>query len=441
MSCRRNLDSELAAIQEGANTTGPRYWRSLEGLSNTEEFRQLMQREFPSLLPQGFDALTRRKFLTLMGASLALAGLQGCSVRPAPSTQIVPYVRPPEEIVPGRPLFYATSMTLDGGSVGLLIETHMGRPTKVEGNPEHPASLGATSPIHQASVLSLYDPDRSQIVRYLGQPRTWEDAAAAIKLAIEKQRGRRGAGFRVLTETVVSPTLANQLQSLLTQLPQAKWHVWEPVNGDSANQAARSAFGEVVSPRYDFTRADVVVALDADFLTSGPAFLRYASDFIQRRRVPAAKDAVRQAMMSRLYSVETAVTCTGAKADHRLAVQSHQIKTLARTLAAKLGVTAGASTAENHDKWIAAVARDLQQNRGKSLVIAGDSQPPAVHLLAHAINERLGNVGRTVEYTLPVDARPVNRLDSLRELCEEMQSGAVECLLVLSSNPALDCAG
>ena len=173
-----------------------------------------MQREFPEQAVIWPDSLSRRQFLTLMGASLALAGLSGCSVKPAPSGELVPYVRPPEDAVPGRPLFFATTMAFAGSAVGLLVESHAGRPTKVEGNPDHPASRGATDIFHQASVLTLYDPDRSQTVTQLGQTRTWGEALSAIRDAMQKQRRQRGAGLRLLTETIVSPTLARQIEEL-----------------------------------------------------------------------------------------------------------------------------------------------------------------------------------------------------------------------------------
>ena len=221
-----------------------------------------------------------------MGASLALAGLSGCSVRPAPSVDLAPYVRAPEEVVPGKPLFFATAMTLGGMAVGLLVESHLGRPTKIEGNPDHPASLGATDLFHQASVLTLYDPDRSQTVTHLGQTRTWDEALDVHpRRPCNSSAARRGAGLRLLTETVVSPTLGQQLHDLLKAFPEAKWHQYEPLNRDMAFRGAQLAFGRPVNTYYDFTKADVVLSLDADFLTCGPGNLRYVADFMSRRRV------------------------------------------------------------------------------------------------------------------------------------------------------------
>jgi Fe-S-cluster-containing dehydrogenase component len=383
------------------------------------------------------DPLSRRQFLTLMGASLALAGLSGCSVKPAPSADVVPYVYPPEGVTPGRPLFFATTMTMAGSAVGLLVESHEGRPTKVEGNPNHPASRGATDIFHQASVLTLYDPDRAQTVTNLGQTRTWAEALAAFGPVIEKLRQKRGAGLRFLSETIISPTLAEQIEKLLKELPEAKWHVYEPIHRDNALHGAEMAFGEPVSAVYDFSKADVVLSLDADFLQCGPGSLRYAADFMDRRRVRTTENDAAGAQMNRLYVVETAVSCTGAKADHRLALRPGEIAGLALALAVRLDA-AGGNTSPEHEKWVAAVAKDLESHRGRCLVLAGDRQPSIVHLLAHVLNDHLGNVGKTVTYTAPVDARPGCRTQSLRELVQDMEQGRVECLVMLGGNPVYD---
>jgi molybdopterin-containing oxidoreductase family iron-sulfur binding subunit len=452
MNPRKNLSGELDdlwARLDGAR--GRKYWRSLEELADSEAFQELMCREFPeqaSAWPQG---LSRRQFLTLMGASLALAGVSGCSVRPAPVGTIVPYVRPPEEVVPGKPLFFATSMTLGGSAVGLLVESHLGRPTKVEGNPHHPASLGATDVYCQASVLGLYDPDRSQTVTRLGKTSTWDNALAALRGALKAQGDRRGAGLRLLTETVVSPTLAGQVDSILKAFPEAKWHQYEPLARDGARRGAELAFGEVVSAVCDFRKADVVVSLDADFLGCGPGSLRHVADFMSRRRVRTSAEAARQARMNRLYVVETALTSTGSKADHRLALPAGEIEAVARALAPELqvpGAPAAPELPEHVRTWVRHVAGDLRfldpepggkrdkaRPRGTTLVVAGDRQPAEVHLLAHVVNHHLGNAGRTVTYTAPVEARPVDQLQSLRELVEDMDGGRVELLVILGGNP------
>ncbi len=425
---------DLAAIRARlAGTQGKTYWRSLEELAETEEFREFLHREFPRQASEWADPVGRREFLILMGASLALAGLNACTGQP--DEKIVPYVRAPEQIVPGKPLFFATAMPLRGFANGVLVESHMGRPTKVEGNPRHPASLGATDAFAQASVLTLYDPDRSQVVSKAGGISTWDAFLAAFGLELDRQRASKGAGLRVLTETVTSPTLAHQLRALRARFPLATWHRYEPVARDAALAGARLAFGQDVDTHYRLDRAEVILALDADFLGCGAASLRYARDFAAKRRVRA-----RQARMNRLYTVESTPSITGAIADHRLPLKAGQIEGLARAVAQGMGVqgaSVGAPVPSRVEAgWVAAVVRDLKRHRGSSIVVAGESQPPAVHALAHAMNDLLGNVGNTVIYTDPVEANPVDHLESLRELARQMEAGRVEVLVILGGNPA-----
>jgi MoCo/4Fe-4S cofactor protein with predicted Tat translocation signal len=438
MSMRKDLAAELAEVEktlEGAS--GRQYWRSLDELAGTAAFQKLMRREFPQQADVWPDSLSRRHFLTLMGASLALAGLSGCSVKPAPLGKIVPYVQPPRTIVPGEPLFFATAQPLPGGAVGLLVESHMGRPTKIEGNPEHPASLGATSVYHQASILTLYDPDRSQTVTYQGRARAWTEAAAALRSALDNERKDGGAAIRILSEPIMSPALARQRTRFLKAFPKAKWPVYEPLPQDARLEAIRLAFGPDLDCHYDFKKADVVLSLDADFLGSEPGNLRSIADFMSRRRMPTAGAESAQATMNRLYCIETDVTCTGAKADHRLAVRAQDIEGLARAIAAKVGVMAGNSSEADgpHAKWVAAVAKDLQSHRGRAVVVAGRRQPVAVHLLAQAINQRLGALGQTVLFSRPATDGPPARLDALRELADEMRQDRVRLLIILDANP------
>ncbi len=442
MNPRKDLPPKLAVLQQRlGDARGKQFWRTLEEAADTEAFQELLRQEFPEqpLPPPG---LSRRRFLTLMGASLALAGLGGCSVRPAPSGTMVPQARAPETYVPGRPLFFATAMSLNGSGVGLLVESHMGRPTKIEGNPNHPASLGATDPFHQASILTLYDPDRSQTVTHLGRTDTWQDAVAALRGVTQRHRSRDGAGLRLLTEPVASPTLGEQARAFLRAFPQAKWHQYEPLARDNAHRAATLAFSEPVNTYYRFHNlergdrlADVVLALDADFLTYGPGHLRYTAEFMAGRRVRTTGAGAGQTQMNRLYMVEPSVSCTGAKADHRLAVTASEVEMIARAIAARLDVPGLSRDAGPHGHWVDAVARDLRRHGGHSVVLAGDRQPPAVHLLAHAMNHRLGNVGATVFHTDPVLTDPVDTSASLAELVEDMHRGLVESLVILGGNP------
>jgi molybdopterin-containing oxidoreductase family iron-sulfur binding subunit len=250
-----------------------------------------------------------------MGASLALAGVTACTRQPEEA--IVPYVRQPEEIVPGKPLFFATAMPFAGSGVGLLVESHEGRPTKIEGNPEHPSSLGATDLFAQAAILGLYDPDRSQTISHLGEIRTFDSFAAAMQTVLAAQQGSKGAGIRILTETVASPTLGAQMQEFLTQFPQAKWVQWEPFGRHNAREGSRLAFGEYADPQYAIERADVILSLDADFLCAGNGGLKHARAFASRRRIEGER-----AELSRFYAVESTPTNSGSKADHRLPLRA-----------------------------------------------------------------------------------------------------------------------
>jgi MoCo/4Fe-4S cofactor protein with predicted Tat translocation signal len=435
---RKTAGLDLAAIRARlAAAQGPQYWRSLEEVAMTEEFQEFLQREFPHQASEWQDGVSRRRFLQLMAASLALAGVSACA--PAPAEKIMPYVRAPEEVIPGRPLYYATAMPFSGFALGVLAESHMGRPTKIEGNPQHPASLGATHAFAQGSVLSLYDPDRSQAVTYAGRISSWGTFLGAMTRALDEQRRQEGRGLRILTETVISPTLAHQLQELLGRFPKAKWHQYEPVNHSNAWEGARLAFGTYVEPQYRFDEAAVILSLDADFLSCEPGSVRYAHDFALRRRVWQG-----QTTMNRLYVVESTHSTTGAMADHRLALRPSDMPVFARLMAEQLGAATEAQAepqasrsplADTHDRWLRAVVDDLRAHQGVGIVIAGIQQPPVVHALAHAMNHALGNVGRTLFYTDPVAARPVDQMASLRDLVADMEAGLVDLLVILGGNP------
>jgi MoCo/4Fe-4S cofactor protein with predicted Tat translocation signal len=423
---------ELAAVREKLkNKSGKQYWRTLEELSEDPNFAELMHREFPRHASEWDDSVDRRDFLKLMGASLALAGLAGCG-RPDVA-HIVPYVKQPDGMVLGRPSYYATAMPFGADAIGLLVESHEGRPTKVEGNPDHPASLGATSAMVQASILNLYDPDRAQTVMEGGEIRTWSGFLDAAQEAATAAKATSGEGFRILTGTITSPTLATQLKKLLTLYPQAKWHQWEPAVSDGARDGAKLAFGRAVNAVYSPGKADVILSLDADFLASGPGHIAYAKQFARRRNLDGATER-----MNRLYVVEPTPTVTGSMADHKLPMRACDIELVARSLAAKLGHGSAVSLSAEAEKWLDKVASDLQKAHGSSLVIAGEQQTAAVHALAHAMNAALGNVGNTLYYTEPVEAEPVNQLESLRELCADMKKGKVDLLVILGGNPVYD---
>ena len=421
------LDLEALSGRLGRGQ-GRNYWRSLDELAETDEFKEFLEQEFPNQISEWNDPVGRRRFLKLMGASLALAGATGCLH--LPKETIVPYVQQPSEIEPGRPLYFATAMPVGGVATGLLVESHEGRPTKVEGNPQHPSTLGGTDVFTQASILGLYDPDRSQSVSYLGEIATWSGFIAAIQGVLGGQRAVQGAGLRLLTETITSPTLGSQIKTLLAGLPSAKWHQYEPAAPHNTKAGAQLAFGQPANAIYHFDKADVILALDADFLDSGPANIRYIRDFASKRKLTGGGTT-----MSRLYSVESNYTNTGAKADHRLPLRPSQIESFAAAVAAGVGAQTGLATGPVPAEWVNAVVTDLKEHRGASLAVVGEGQPPGVHRLGHAINQALGNVGNTVTYTEPVEENPVDQIASLADLVQDMNAGRVQALLIIGGNP------
>src|SRR5688572_9171701 len=410
-----------------AGSDGRLYWRSLGELADTSEFREYLHREFPEQASEWNDPKGRREFLKLMSASLALAGVGACTKQPP--EEIVPYVRQPEDIVPGRPLFFASAIPLSGVAQPVLVESHMGRPTKIEGNPDHPASLGATDAITQGAVLDLYDPDRAQTLTYRGEVRPWGAFLTAVQNGLNAQRPRQGAGLRFLTPPITSPSLAEIMANILRDYPQARWHQYDAVSRPGA--AALPG----VHPIYHFDRADVIVALDADFLGCGPGSVRYARDFADRRRI--THDRLE---MNRLYAVESTPTITGAKADHRLPLAASDIEGFARQLAGALGAAVGSPSSApgtlpaDAARWVGIVAKDLQAHRGRSVVVAGDYQSAAVHAAARAINQALGNAGATVTYATGLEAAaPAG--GTIADLAQAMDASQVEMLVILGGNP------
>ena len=431
-SIDRPLD--LAAVRAKLQSkTGKQYWRTLEELAGDPSFEELLQREFPRQAPSEWDeSVDRRDFLKLMGASLALAGLSGCGR--VPEQYVVPYVKQPDGLVPSNPLFFATAMTFGADAIGLLVESHEGRPTKIEGNPDHPSSLGASNIFAQASILNLYDPDRAQTVTKAGEIQTWSqflDAAQALAAAL---RSTRGDGLRILTGIISSPMVAAQLESILTLYPLAKWHQWEPAVGDGPREGGKLAFGRYVNTVCRPENAEVILALDSDFLASGPGNVRYMRGFYRRRKLNQATDRVGNEM-NRLYVVEPTPSVTGSSADHRLPLRYAEIEQFARALAAKIGLGGSGKLSPATEKWLDAVIKDLKKYPGRTLVVAGEQQPAEVHALVHAVNAALGNVGTTLYYTEPVEAHPVNHLESLSELCRDIDAGKVNTLLILGVNP------
>ncbi len=445
----RVVDSERSAAAP-APAAKPTYWHSMAELEQTPEFREAVEREFSEPLEQlPPNSPARRRFMEVMGASFAMAGLAGCRY---PEDKIVPLTRRPDGSIPGTTQRYATAMELNGVGVGLHATSYDGRPIKVDGNPLHPESLGAASTYHQASVLGVYDPDRSDSVTSLrGGKRvggTFADFDKAAKEQVKKLRASRGEGLRVLSERSSSPTLEALKARWLQAFPLSKWVVYEPLGNNGRAAGTALAFGAPHRVHYAFDAAKVVLSLDADPIST-PAFPAALANAraLATTRVPDASN------MSRIYAVESAYTLTGAIADHRLAVRAEQIKAVVALLDAEISAKANALPEQGAaqpkpsapfladpkvSKFLNAVVKDLLANVGKSVVVAGLHQPAEVHALAERLNVLLGNTGRTVFYTADSDDSVVSDVDALKALTEEMAAGRVETLLVLGGNPAYD---
>ncbi|MCA1649106.1 MAG: TAT-variant-translocated molybdopterin oxidoreductase, partial [Acidobacteria bacterium] len=405
------------------------YWRGLSQLEDSPESRAFLEREFPegaSELPEG---ITRRDMMMLLGASLSLAGLAGCR---RPVEEIVPYVTAPEDVVPGIPRYYATTMPFRRSAYGLIVESHEGRPTKIEGNPGHPATLGVSSARIQASVLGLYDPDRSQAVRLKGESKSWNDFVTAWKQLSQAHAADGGAGLAVLSESFSSPTLARLASEFRARYPRAIWATYEAVSDENRLAGLRSATGRDLDLMLRVDQASVILALDADPLLTDPEMIRHTRGFAARRRAGASGGA-----MNRLYAVEGVYSLTGAMADHRLRLESRQIAPFLAALAARLVPPAGGAASQAgagvpgiDPRWIDALAKDLLANRGKGLIVAGERQPAAVHAAVCALNTNLGNTGKTVSYFETKDAA-LPSVSSLASLVSAMKGGTVRTLVIL----------
>ncbi len=420
-----------------AGKTGKKYWRSIDELADTPAFQEMMQHEFPAQVAEWIDPVSRRGFLKVMGASLALAGLSGCTKQP--DEPIYPYIKQPEDLILGRPMYFATASPFPTGAIPLLVKSDAFRPIKVDGNPEHPFNRGTSDQLTQGTLLDLYDPDRSQKVIYRGEVRAWAVFLAAFRAMLSDKKASGGQGFYILSDTVTSPTLAAQWKAAQQTYPNAKWLQWDPVNRDSAYAASKAAFGGFYDAQYRLPNAEVIVSLDADFLSgiAHPGFLRLAGDYAERRRAAASSSVTMD--MNRLYAIESTCTTTGFKADHRLAIKASEIAAFAAALAGAVGAQVGSSGTSwgtgPQQKFLTALATDLKANRGKSVVIAGEQQSPAVHLAAMAINQALGNVGTTVIYTETVNPMPSIQGDDIKTLVNDIHAGKVDWLLILNANP------
>jgi molybdopterin-containing oxidoreductase family iron-sulfur binding subunit len=410
------------------------YWRSLEQIDDRPEFRDVLHREFPEGASELPDGVTRRDMMLLLGASLSLAGLAGCR---RPVEEIVPYVTAPEDTLPGIPRYYATTMPFRRSAYGLIVESHEGRPTKVEGNPTHPSTLGASSSRIQASVLGLYDPDRSQSLTLKGAKKTWNDFVAAWPELAKTLAADGGASLGVLSESFSSPTMARLAAELRARYPKMQWATYDAVSDENRLAGLRQAGGRDVDLMLRFDKASVILCLDADPLLTDPEMIRHARGFAAGRQAGASGGE-----MNRLYAVEGVYSLTGAMADHRLRLESRHIGAFVAALASRLGAPGAASGGGGavpgvDPRWIDAVARDLDGNHGKSLIVAGDRQPAAVHAAVCALNTHLHSTGRTISYYETKDAA-LPSVASLASLVSAMKAGTVQTLVILGGNPVFD---
>ena len=429
---------------------GKAYWRSLDEYAGSVEFAEMMAREFPAVASDALSPTTRRSFLKLMGASLALAGLafSGCRW---PKEKIAPYADRPEGFADGTPVSYATAMELGGCATGLLVTSYDGRPIKIEGNPSHPGSLGSAGALHQAAVLEMYDPDRSKLPvrRESGQTvkQTWDDFVAFADEHFAELRAAQGRGLAILCERSSSPSLLYQRWSIQRLLPMARFYEYEPVSHDSLRQGTSQVFNYAHRVLPHFDKAELIVSIDDDFLLSHPNAIRFSRDFAAGRKPESGK-------MSRLYAIESAYSLTGANADHRIALRPSELPTAVGILAAELVLTQGlvlpassgnlAMTLRQYinlpqsSALLKTLAADLLEHRGRSLITGGPNLPPAAHALICLLNEALGNVGKTLSYQLEADARTITHKDAILELIKWMGNDAADTLLILGGNPVYD---
>ena len=409
---------------QGIKKTGKKYWRSLEELADTAQFRDWVGKEFPASSMDMEDGNSRRRFLNIMAASMGLAGLTACR---RPVEHILPYAKSVEEQIPGVPLQYASIFTLGTRVQGLVVESSDGRPTKIEGNKKHPNSLGAASGFAQASVLNLYDPDRSQTVLSSGKNSSWEKFAEFAKT----QSWGDGSGVRILSQAVTSPTLAALRGELLAKYPQASWTEYEAINEDAALAGSELAYGQRVRPVYSMDKAKIILSLDSDFLLHDSPGLEVTRGFARGRRDSEG--------LSRLYVAESNYSITGAQADHRLRLKPSEVLAFAADLAREVGALPQGLKILGQDgkfgKWTTAVAKDLIEHKGSALVVAGDRQPAAVHALAALLNQSLGAIGTTINYVK--QDRPAMAA-SISKLATELAAGTVKTLLILGGNPIYD---
>ena len=414
----------LAAVRaELKAVKGKRYWKSVDELADTAEFQAAVEKEFPGSAQEWVDPVSRRGFMKLMGASMALAGLAGCTKQP--DEPIYPYVKQPEDLILGKPMYFATAHPFVTGAVPLLVKSDQFRPIKVDGNPEHPYNQGSSDPFTQGTLLDLYDTDRSQHVMYRGENREWAEFAQGLRVKMAESKD--GTGIYFLSATITSPTLARQWKEVQAAYPKATLVQYDPA-------IAGTALSNGLNVQYNLAEADVVVSLDADFLSGAgfPGFHKLVREYADRRKSPEK--------LNRLYSIESTPTTTGLKAEHRLGLRASEIPAFAAELAKAVGVSGVEPPAyawtDEQKRFFSALVKDLKAHAGKSVVIAGQHQDPTVTVLALAINNALGNLERTSALLFEtINPLPADQLADLKALVADLNAGKVDWLVILNANP------
>ncbi|MGA9671631.1 MAG: TAT-variant-translocated molybdopterin oxidoreductase [Terracidiphilus sp.] len=420
-----NKPMTLAAVREELKgVKGKKYWRSVDELAGTAEFQAAVEKEFPSAAQEWVDPVSRRGFMKLMGASMALAGLAGCTKQP--DEPIYPYVKSPEDLILGKPMYFATAHPFATGAVPVLVKSDQFRPIKVDGNPEHPYNQGSSDPFTQGTLLELYDPDRAQHVTYRGENREWAEFAQAFREKLVESKD--GTGIYFLSSTITSPTLARQWKAVQAAYPKATLVQYDPAIAGTWLEKGNNV-------QYDLSQADVIVSLDADFLSGSayPGFHKLVGDYAARRKNPAAG-------MNRLYAVESTPTTTGMKAEHRLRLRASEIPAFASALLDAVSTGNGAALpgelAADQAKFLNSLVKDLKANQGKCAVIPGVYQDESVAGLALVINSALGNVGRTVTVSSdPAIPLPSYQITDLKALVADLNADKVDWLVILNANP------
>jgi len=417
------------------------YWRSLRELEGTSTLQtDRGQNEFPADA-QVVDPMSRRNFFQLMGASMALAGVSACRYE---KEEIVPLARRPEDQVPGQTQQYATAFELGGAGQALVATSYEGRPIKLDGNPEHPFASGGivtgterhagSSVYAQASVLHMYDPDRAQNPSQGGKGSSMDSFRAALPAVREKL-----GTAHVLSEASSSPTYAALKRKLVAKYPGLAWHEYEPLSWDNERLGTRLAFGRSVRPLARLDRAETIVTIDADLFVEHPAAARYSRDYARSRKLDGSLGIGK---MNRLWSVESTFSNTGAMADHRLGLRSEHGLVFAMALDAALSGGAAPTSEVLKEKKVAqfvqVLVEELQQNRGRAVVIAGRRQPPEVHALVARINHAIGAVGQTLDYVEDPEPDRPTHLQSITALAKAMAGGQVQTLIMIGGNPVYD---